>query len=58
MGESISAGMIDNIVVSATLARNKKLIPGEIVSVIINAAEQFCNSMAKYGLKIKGRILI
>jgi len=42
------AGCTGPFLISATLGRNKKLIPGEVVSEIIKAAEEFCAHMAQY----------
>ena len=45
-------GCIDNIVISSTIGRNKHLITGEVIGTIINAATQFKNDMAAFGVNI------
>ena len=37
----LCVGAIDNIVLSSTIGRNKNLIPGEVISEIINGTEEF-----------------
>lgn len=39
--------------VSATLGRNKKRIPGEVVKTLIEAAEAFAERLAPYGLDLR-----
>lgn len=45
-------GCTDNILLSSTIGRNKNLIPGEVVSEIINATVRFAETMAGYGVRI------
>ncbi|MCS6978475.1 MAG: AIR synthase-related protein [Flavobacteriales bacterium] len=46
------AGCTGPFVVSATLGRNKKCIPGEVVEVLIRSAEDFASHMAGWGLDL------
>jgi phosphoribosylformylglycinamidine cyclo-ligase len=46
------AGCIDNFVISSTVGRNKNLITGEVLSVIINASKKFADKMAAYGVHL------
>ena len=39
------AGAIDDIVLSNTIGRNKKLIPGEVVKAIIDGTQEFIQKM-------------
>jgi phosphoribosylformylglycinamidine cyclo-ligase len=43
-------GCLDGIVVSSTIGRNKNLIPGEIISVLIQAAVDFAEKMREFGI--------
>ncbi len=43
-------GVTDNILVSSTIGRNKRLIPGEVVSAIINGTEQVLADLRKQGV--------
>ncbi len=46
------SGCIDDLVISATLGRNKKLITGEVISTIINYAETFVAKMKEFGVNM------
>jgi phosphoribosylformylglycinamidine cyclo-ligase len=43
-------GITDNILVSSTIGRNKRLIPGEVVSAIINGTEEVLSDLRKLGV--------
>lgn len=45
-------GCIDNIVISSTIGRNKSIIAGEVLSVLINHTQQYLERLAKYGIHI------
>ena len=45
-------GCTDNILLSSTIGRNKNLIPGEVISAIINYATRFAEEMSEYGIGI------
>ncbi len=45
-------GATDNIILSSTIGRNKRLIPGEVISAIINGTEEFLQSMRDMGVGI------
>ncbi len=45
LDDLICIGATDNILLSSTIGRNKQLIPGEVVSAIINGTEEFCSEM-------------
>ena len=49
----ICVGAIDNIVVSSTIGRNKKLIPGEVIKTIIEGNEKVISKLNSFGLNIK-----
>lgn len=46
-------GCFENIVLSSTIGRNKSIIPGEVISTIINYAEEYIAKLAEYGITIK-----
>ncbi|HEX6222816.1 MAG TPA: AIR synthase related protein [Chryseolinea sp.] len=48
----LCVGAIDNILLSSTIGRNKNLIPGEVISSIINGTEQVLEMLRYYGLGI------
>jgi len=48
----LCVGVTDNILLSSTIGRNKNLIPGEVISEIINGTEEFLEEMRSYGIGI------
>lgn len=48
----LCVGATDNILLSSTIGRNKRLIPGEVISAIINGTEELLEEMRKYGVNI------
>ncbi len=48
----LCVGAVDNILVSSTIGRNKLLIPGEVVSAIINGTDSLLADMRKMGVGI------
>jgi phosphoribosylformylglycinamidine cyclo-ligase len=45
-------GITDNFLLSSTIGRNKKRIPGEVIAEIINGTEEFIESLRPYGVNI------
>lgn len=45
-------GATDNILLSSTIGRNKNLIPGEVLSAIINGTEELLSDLRKWGITI------
>lgn len=45
-------GAVDNIILSSTIGRNKRLIPAEVISEIINGTEEFLQIMRDMGVGI------
>ncbi|GAA6530018.1 phosphoribosylformylglycinamidine cyclo-ligase [Segatella asaccharophila] len=48
----LCVGAVDNILVSSTIGRNKMLIPGEVISTIINGTDEILSEMRKMGIGI------
>lgn len=48
----ICVGSTGPFLLSSTIGRNKKLIPGEVIAAIIEGTEQFCSEMRKWGVDI------
>ncbi len=48
----LCVGAIDNILLSSTIGRNKNLIPGEVLSAIINGTEEILAELKTYGITI------
>jgi phosphoribosylformylglycinamidine cyclo-ligase len=52
LDDLLCVGATDNILLSSTIGRNKHLIPGEVISAIINGTEEFLEEMRKWGIGI------
>ncbi|MCF4102053.1 AIR synthase-related protein [Gillisia sp. M10.2A] len=48
----LCVGATDNIMLSSTIGRNKNLIPGEVISAIINGTEELLADLKKFGVEI------
>lgn len=52
LDDLLCVGAYNNILLSSTIGRNKKLIPGEVISAIINGAEEFLEKLRILGIGI------
>lgn len=48
----LCVGATDNILLSSTIGRNKNLVPGEVISAIINGTEEVLQMLRQHGLNI------
>lgn len=48
----LCVGAVDNILVSSTIGRNKLLIPGEVISAIINGTDELLAELRKMGVGV------
>jgi phosphoribosylformylglycinamidine cyclo-ligase len=48
----LCVGATNNIVLSSTIGRNKNLIPGEVISAIINGTEELLKELSDFGVVI------
>ena len=48
----LCVGATDNILVSSTIGRNKMLVPGEVISAIINGTDELLAQMREMGIGI------
>ncbi|MFT6167425.1 MAG: phosphoribosylformylglycinamidine cyclo-ligase [Vicingaceae bacterium] len=48
----LCVGATDNILLSSTIGRNKNLIPGEVISEIINGTEEILEELRSHGIGI------
>jgi phosphoribosylformylglycinamidine cyclo-ligase len=53
LDDLLCVGATDNIIISSTIGRNKHLIPGEVLSAIINGSEEILNQLQSFGINIK-----
>ncbi|MBO9571206.1 MAG: phosphoribosylformylglycinamidine cyclo-ligase [Chitinophagaceae bacterium] len=52
LDDLLCTGITDNILFSSTIDRNKRLIPGEVLTTIIEATQEFFDDIRKYGVNI------
>lgn len=48
----LCVGAVDNIMLSSTIGRNKNLVPGEVISAIINGTEELLSDLKNFGINI------
>ena len=48
----LCVGATDNILLSSTIGRNKNLIPGQVISTIINGTEELISELKSFGVTI------
>jgi phosphoribosylformylglycinamidine cyclo-ligase len=53
LDDLLCVGVTDNILLSSTIGRNKRLIPGEVISAIIEGTEVFLEKMRGLGIGIR-----
>ncbi|MES2838057.1 MAG: AIR synthase related protein [Bacteroidota bacterium] len=52
LDDLLCVGATDNILLSSTIGRNKNLIPGEVLSAIINGTEELLSELRNLGIGI------
>ncbi len=52
LDDLLCAGVTDNIILSSTIGRNKRLIPGEVIKAIIEGTEEFLERMRQHGVNM------
>ncbi|MEI7663485.1 MAG: AIR synthase related protein [Bacteroidota bacterium] len=52
LDDLLCVGATDNILLSSTIGRNKNLIPGSVISEIIDGTEEFLSEMRSHGIGI------
>ncbi len=48
----LCVGAVDNIMLSSTIGRNKNIIPGDVISAIINGTEELISELKSFGVTI------
>ncbi|MBQ9416954.1 MAG: phosphoribosylformylglycinamidine cyclo-ligase [Bacteroidales bacterium] len=48
----LCVGTTDSILLSSTIGRNKRLVPGEVISAVIGGTEEFLEQMRQMGVNI------
>lgn len=52
LDDLLCVGAVNNILLSSTIGRNKNLVPGEVISAVINGTEEFLQQMRDLGIDI------
>ncbi len=52
LDDLLCVGATNNILLSSTIGRNKNLIPGEVISAIINGTNELCEELSSLGVHI------
>lgn len=52
LDDLLCVGVTDNILLSSTIGRNKNMIPGEVISAIINGTQELIEDLANHGITI------
>lgn len=52
LDDLLCVGVTDNILLSSTIGRNKNLIPGAVISALINGTEELANDLKKHGVTV------
>ena len=52
LDDLLCVGVTDNIMLSSTIGRNKNLIPGEVISAIINGTQELIEDLSNHGITI------
>lgn len=53
LDDLLCVGIYDNLLFSSTIDRNKRNIPGEVLSAIINGSQEFFDELQGYGVGIR-----
>lgn len=52
LDDLLCVGICDNILLSSTIGRNKRLVPGAVVKALIEGTESVCARLREYGINI------
>lgn len=52
LDDMLCVGATDNFLLSSTIGRNKRLVPGEVITAIISGTQAFIDEMAVHGINI------
>jgi phosphoribosylformylglycinamidine cyclo-ligase len=52
LDDLLCVGATQNILLSSTIGRNKRLIPGEVISAIINGTQELIDELNSFGISI------
>ncbi len=52
LDDLLCVGVVDNLLFSSTIDRNKSVIPGEVLEAVINGTQDFFNKLKAFGVNI------
>jgi len=53
LDDLLCVGITGNILLSSTIGRNKRLVPGEVIKAIIQGSMRFCEKMKAMGISLE-----
>jgi len=53
LDDLLCAGVTNDLLLSSTIGRNKRLVPGEVIRAIIQGSRHFCDKMQLYGIRLE-----
>jgi phosphoribosylformylglycinamidine cyclo-ligase len=53
LDDLLCVGITENILLSSTIGRNKRLVPGEVIKAIIQGGRHFCEKMQALGIPLE-----
>merc|ERR1719266_1504556 len=52
LDDLLGAGVTENILLSSTIGRNKRLIPGEVIAAVISGTEELVRELGRHGVSM------
>ena len=52
LDDLLCVGVVDNLLFSSTIDRNKSVVSGEVLEAVINGTQDFFNQLKRYGINI------
>ena len=53
LDDLLCVGVTDNILLSSTIGRNKRLVPAEVIGELIAGSRRFCEKMQQYNIRLE-----
>jgi phosphoribosylformylglycinamidine cyclo-ligase len=53
LDDLLCVGVTDDILLSSTIGRNKRLVPAEVIAGLIGGSRRFCEAMEQYGIRME-----
>jgi len=53
LDDLLCVGVTDDILLSSTIGRNKRLVPAEVIAGLIGGSRKFCEAMEQHGIRME-----